>query len=99
MMFSRPPAMVSVNRETIFFLAVSSANAEILQKIKKTNIEKNYRSKIFYITENQKKVAEKILNKINEKFKGKIATKISKEKNYCKAEEYHQKYFQKKSEK
>ena len=27
---------------------------------------------------------------------GKI-TKISKEKNYCKAEEYHQKYFQKKS--
>ena len=59
------------------------------------NIGTNYRSEIFYISKNQKKTAEKILNKQNEKFKG----KISKEKNYCKAEEYHQKYFQKKSEK
>ena len=63
------------------------------------NIGTNYRSEIFYNSEEQKKTAEKILNKQNEKFKGKIATKISKEKNYCKAEEYHQKYFQKKSEK
>ena len=63
------------------------------------NIGTNYRSEIFYNSESQKKTAEKILNKQNEKFKGKIATKISKEKNYCKAEEYHQKYFQKKSEK
>ena len=28
---------------------------------------------------------------------GKVVTKISKEKNYCKAEEYHQKYEEKKS--
>ena len=55
--------------------------------------------KFFIIPQNKKKLAEKILNKQNEKFKGKITTKISKEKNYCKAEEYHQKYFQKKSEK
>ncbi len=60
------------------------------------NIGTNYRSEIFYISENQKKTAEKILNKLNEKFKGKIATRISIIKNYCKAEEYHQKYFQKK---
>jgi len=33
------------------------------------------------------------------KFAGKILEKISKEKNYCKAEEYHQKYFQKKTKK
>ena len=63
------------------------------------NIGTNYRSEIFYISENQKKIAEKILNKKNEKFKGKIVTKISKEKNYCKAEEYHQKYFKKKYKK
>ena len=63
------------------------------------NIGTNYRSEIFYLSDEQKKIAEKILNKQNEKFKGKIATKISKERNYCKAEEYHQKYFQKKSEK
>ena len=61
------------------------------------NIGTNYRSEIFYISENQKKIAEKILNKQKEKFKGNIATKITKVKNYCKAEEYHQKYFQKKS--
>jgi len=63
------------------------------------NIGTNYRSEIFYISENQKKIAEKILNKQMEKFNGNIATKITKVKNYCKAEEYHQKYFQKKSEK
>jgi len=61
------------------------------------NIGTNYRSEIFYISENQKEAAEKIFNKQNEKFKGKLVTKISKEKNYCKAEEYHQKYFQKKN--
>ena len=58
-----------------------------------SNIGTNYRSEIFYLSEEQKKTAEKILNLQ----RGKIATKISKEKNYCKAEEYHQKYIQKKS--
>ena len=57
------------------------------------NIGTNYRSEIFYLSEEQKKTAEKILNLQ----RGKIVTKISKEKNYCKAEEYHQKYIQKKS--
>ena len=61
------------------------------------NIGTNYRSEIFYIYEDQKKTAEKILNKQNEKFNGKVVTKVSEEKNYCKAEEYHQKYFQKKN--
>ena len=42
---------------------------------------------------------EKVLNEINKKLNGKVVTKISKEKNYCKAEEYHQKYFQKKTKK
>ena len=61
------------------------------------NIGTNYRSEIFYISEDQKKTAEQILNKQNEKFNGKVVTKVSEEKNYCKAEEYHQKYFQKKN--
>ena len=54
-----------------------------------------YRSEIFYCNNSQKEIAEKILNKINQKLNGKVVTKISKEKNYCKAEEYHQKYFEK----
>ena len=56
-----------------------------------------YRSEIFYSTEEEKLIAEKVLNEVNSKLDGKVSTKVSKEKNYCKAEEYHQKYEQKKS--
>ena len=54
-----------------------------------------YRSEIFYENDNQKKEAEEVLNEINKKFNGKIETKISKISNYCKAEEYHQRYIEK----
>ena len=50
----------------------------------------------FYTKEEQKKIAEKVVEEANEKFKGKIVTKISRESNYCKAEDYHQKYLKKK---
>ena len=59
------------------------------------DIGTQYRSEIFYIDEEQKKIAEKIKSNLNEKYNGKIVTNISKQQNYCKAEEYHQKYFQK----
>ena len=55
-----------------------------------------YRSEIFYLNDNQKKIAEKVLNDANERLSGKIVTKISLLKNYCPAEEYHQKYIEKK---
>ena len=54
-----------------------------------------YRSEIFYLNDNQKKVAEEIKNKNNDRFSGKIVTKISLVKNYCPAEEYHQRYLEK----
>ena len=54
-----------------------------------------YRSEIFYLNDNQKKTAEKVLKNINEKLSGKVVTKISLLKNYCSAEEYHQKYLEK----
>ena len=54
-----------------------------------------YRSEIFYLNDNQKKIAEKILNETNERLSGKVVTKISLLKNYCPAEEYHQKYLEK----
>ena len=47
--------------------------------------------------ENQKKIAEKIKNEFNDKFKGKVVTKVSKEKLYQPAEEYHQYYLKRKS--
>ena len=55
-----------------------------------------YRSEIFYLNDDQKKIAEKVLNDINERLSGRVVTKISLLKNYCPAEEYHQKYLEKK---
>ena len=54
-----------------------------------------YRSEIFYLNDNQKKTAEKILKDTNERLSGKVVTKISLIKIYCPAEEYHQKYLEK----
>ncbi len=54
-----------------------------------------YRSEIFYLNDSQKEIAEKVLNKVNNKLSGKVVTKISLIKNYCPAEEYHQKYLEK----
>ena len=54
-----------------------------------------YRSEIFYLNDNQKEIAEKVLQDENKKLSGKIVTKISLIKNYCPAEEYHQKYLEK----
>ena len=54
-----------------------------------------YRSEIFYLNDNQKMIAEKVLNEVNERLSGKVVTRISLLKNYCPAEEYHQKYLEK----
>ena len=54
-----------------------------------------YRSEIFYLNDKQKIIAEKIFNEENKKLSGKVVTKISAVKNYCPAEEYHQKYLEK----
>ena len=59
------------------------------------DIGTQYRSEIFYINEQQMKVAEKIIEEKNKKFSGKVVTKLSKIYNYCKAEDYHQKYLEK----
>ncbi len=54
-----------------------------------------YRSEIFYLNDNQKITAENIINKENERLSGKVVTKLSQVKNYCTAEEYHQRYLEK----
>ena len=54
-----------------------------------------YRSEIFYLNDKQKIMAERILNEENKKLFGKVVTKISAVINYCPAEEYHQKYLEK----
>ena len=59
------------------------------------NVGHQYRSEIFYNTEEEKIIATKVLDEVNKKLNGKVVTVIRKVKNYCKAEEYHQKYFEK----
>ena len=54
-----------------------------------------YRSEIFYLNDQQKSIAEKMIEKENVKLSGKVVTKISLVKNYCPAEEYHQRYLEK----
>ena len=54
-----------------------------------------YRSEIFYLNDYQKEIAKKVFNEFNQKLSGKVVTKTSLLKNYCSAEEYHQRYLEK----
>ena len=54
-----------------------------------------YRSEIFYLNDKQKEIAEKCIKKINSNLFGKVVTKFSLLNNYCPAEEYHQRYLDK----
>ena len=54
-----------------------------------------YRSEIFYLNNQQKIIAEEMVEKMNIKLSGRVVTKISLVKNYCTAEEYHQRYLEK----
>jgi len=59
------------------------------------DIGTQYRSEIFYNNDKQKKISNSVIDKLNKKFNSKIVTKISENKNYTRAEEYHQKYLEK----
>ena len=59
------------------------------------DVGEQYRSEIFYETDEQKKEAGEVLREKNTELNGKVQTNISKSINYCKAEDYHQKYIEK----
>ena len=54
-----------------------------------------YRSEIFYLNDKQKNISENTIKKVNSNLSGKVVTKSSLLKNYCPAEEYHQRYLEK----
>jgi len=54
-----------------------------------------YRSEIFYLSDKQKIIAENVIEKVNSNLSGEVVTKLSLLKNYCPAEEYHQRYLEK----
>jgi len=59
------------------------------------DIGTQYRSEIFYLSDEQKKISLSIIDKLSKKFDSQIVTKVSEIKNYTQAEEYHQKYLEK----
>ena len=59
------------------------------------DIGTQYRSEIFYNNDEQKKISYSVLDKLNKKFNSRIVTKVSENKNYTRAEEYHQEYLEK----
>ena len=54
-----------------------------------------YRSEIFYLSDKQKIISENVIQKVNSNLSGEVVTKLSLLKNYCPAEEYHQRYLEK----
>jgi len=54
-----------------------------------------YRSEIFYLSDRQKEIAKNVIDKTNVNLSRKVVTKFSLLKNYCPAEEYHQRYLEK----
>ena len=59
------------------------------------DIGNQYRSAIFYYDNEQRNLAQKSLDKLQQKLDRKIVTEITKADTFWKAEEYHQKYFEK----
>lgn len=61
------------------------------------DVGEQYRSAIFFLTPEQEKEAERSKEKMDEsgKFKDPIVTEITKATPFYKAEEYHQRYFEK----
>ena len=52
-----------------------------------------YRSGIFYINEEQKKISEKFIKNISDNFTNPIVTEVSKLDTFYEAENYHQDYY------
>lgn len=77
-----------------FFFAIHNPTQLDRQE---NDVGNQYRSEIFYANEDQKQIAQKIIEnaKISGTFKGAIVTKLSKLQEFFTAEEYHQHYLQK----
>ena len=86
------PKIISYEKILVFFFDIHDPTTLNSQG---PDFGTQYRSEIFYLNDNQKNIAEEVKNKNNNRFSGKIVTQISLVKNYCAAEEYHQRYLEK----
>ena len=86
------PKIISYNKVLEFFFEFHDPTTLNSQG---PDFGKQYRSEIFYLNEKLKNIPEDIIEKENKKLSGKVVTKLSLLKNYCPAEEYHQRYLEK----
>jgi len=59
------------------------------------DVGENYRSSIFYVTDEQKEVAEKVIADLQPEYDGQIVTEVVPAGPFYEAEDYHQKFVQK----
>lgn len=52
----------------------------------------NYRSAIFYVTDEQREIAERVKSELQDKTEGRIVTEITEAGPFYRAEEFHQKF-------
>jgi methionine-S-sulfoxide reductase len=56
------------------------------------DIGENYRSAIFYVTDEQREIAERVKAELQERNEGRIVTEITEAGPFYRAEEFHQKF-------
>ena len=86
------PKVISYEKILAFFFEIHDPTTLNSQGL---DFGTQYRSEIFYLNDKQKEAAENVIKKINSSLSGKVVTKSSLLRNYCPAEEYHQRYLEK----
>jgi peptide-methionine (S)-S-oxide reductase len=88
------PQKTSYEKILKFFFTIHDPTTTDRQQ---NDIGTQYRSEIFYLNDEQKKIAEAVIAQANKSgvFKKPVVTKISKAKKFWPAEDYHQNYLEK----
>jgi peptide-methionine (S)-S-oxide reductase len=86
------PKIISYEKILEFFFAIHDPTTLNSQG---PDFGTQYRSEIFYLNNIQKEIAESVIKKVDSSLSGEVVTKSSLLKNYSPAEEYHQRYLEK----
>jgi peptide-methionine (S)-S-oxide reductase len=88
------PTKISFEKLLKFFFTIHDPTTPDRQG---NDVGSQYRSEIFYFTDEQKKIAADVIRQADasKKFPAKIATKVEKAGEFYQAEDYHQDYLQK----
>jgi len=84
------PAQVSTRQLLEIFFVVHDPTQLNRQG---NDVGTQYRSAIYFHTPEQERTAREVVGEVNALHKGKVVTEIAPERNYSRAEDYHQHYF------